>query len=272
MIRSDITTLDIIRNILLAEITINGLRLDEKRVNIFNQLFSLPNDEGLFITIGSTDIRPKSLTSEAKEVISVKTVTINAAGSGYAKNDTIRLKQGTSIDCVLTVTSVNGSGGITGVSITVSGAGYSVASAIETEAVHSSGVGCLINITAVDTSFLETIKLQCVTEPVYIRLTSRNEDAYRAIFDVIAAMASKYSQQVQEKTGVKIGRVPCDSVKNGSYVDGSARIFQFDITYNVLTAYSFTKEIDYYDTFLTKLYVGQGDNVEERDINVTEEA
>jgi hypothetical protein len=195
MTRKDITTLDIIRNILIAEVFIDGGHIDEKRVNIYNQKFEMPTDDNLFITL-STDGQKVKSNPQANTEVSTETETLD--------------------------------------------------------------------------QYIETIKV-LMQEPVTISLLSRNEDALKAIPDVIAAMASTYAQQVQEKCSIKIARLPAEPVKNLSSVEATARLFRFDITFNVDTWYKIQKNVDYYDTFLAKLAVAQGTKVEYRGINSTVE-
>jgi hypothetical protein len=54
----------------------------------------------------------------------ITAVTVSTAGSGYAVNDLCTVTGGTGADAEFTVTSVDGTGGVTGVSITEQGDGY----------------------------------------------------------------------------------------------------------------------------------------------------
>jgi hypothetical protein len=73
----------------------------------------------------------------------------SAIGTGYVVNDVLTVVQGGASGGTVTVTSVNGSGGITGIApqATTPGTGYSVASALAVTG--GTGTGAHVNVTAV---------------------------------------------------------------------------------------------------------------------------
>lgn len=89
-------------------------------------------------------------------VVQISSVTIGAAGTGYAVNDKLFISQTAATGGVLLVTSVGGSGTVTGVTLVSPGNGYSVASGLATSTAGTisgggAGTGATINITAVTT-------------------------------------------------------------------------------------------------------------------------
>jgi hypothetical protein len=80
--------------------------------------------------------------------------TITAAGSGYNINDLLTLSGGTG--GIVRVTSVNATGGVTGISLEACGTGYT-ATLKTTTAVPAGGVGCTITLAAGDIDFTELV-------------------------------------------------------------------------------------------------------------------
>lgn len=88
----------------------------------------------------------------APQVGTVSGVTISFGGSAYYAGDTLRVAGGNS-DCVLTVTSTDGGGSVTGLAITNPGTGYSTGTNISTTNIKGDGgSGCTVNITSVMTA------------------------------------------------------------------------------------------------------------------------
>lgn len=77
---------------------------------------------------------------------SVQTVTINAAGAGYAVNDLVRLPTVAGDFAVLKITTIGGGGSVTGVQVLASPAGYALATGVVTTALSGGGAGLTVNI------------------------------------------------------------------------------------------------------------------------------
>lgn len=77
---------------------------------------------------------------------------------------------------------------------------------------------------------------------------SRNPRARDMRDQVLMALNSTYSQQVQESKGFQIARNSFQ-VTNTSEVEGVAELSRFSISFNVTYMSETTKSIDYYDTF-----------------------
>lgn len=105
---------------------------------------------------GYTDIPSVSITggggasAAATATLKVVTVAVNVDGSGYAVNDTVTLNLGSGAEAIFTVTSVDSSGSVTGLSITNAGVYSDInvggLTALNTFAVSSSGTGLTVNV------------------------------------------------------------------------------------------------------------------------------
>jgi hypothetical protein len=77
----------------------------------------------------------------------ISTVTINAAGTGYAGGNKLTVVQTGGSLGVINVDTVDGGGGVTGISVSTPGSGYSVANGLSTTG--GAGTGCKVNITGI---------------------------------------------------------------------------------------------------------------------------
>lgn len=77
----------------------------------------------------------------------VQSVTINTAGFGYVVNDVLTISDGNN-DCTLNVDSVDGGGGITGLTILDRGTGYNPAGATFVLTAGGTGAGNIVDYTA----------------------------------------------------------------------------------------------------------------------------
>ena len=87
----------------------------------------------------------------------IQTVAVDsdAKGTGYAQGDLLTVPVGTG--GVLTVSTVDGSGAVTGVTIKTRGTGYSVADEQATTTNSAHGAGCKVNVTAVGETPVQAI-------------------------------------------------------------------------------------------------------------------
>jgi hypothetical protein len=81
----------------------------------------------------------------------IRTVTINAAGTGYHVDDVLTVVQAGGSAGTLKVTEVN-SGAVTGVEILTPGTGYALGTDLVTSVAPTGGTGCKIDITAIGES------------------------------------------------------------------------------------------------------------------------
>jgi len=95
--------------------------------------------------------------------------------------------------------------------------------------------------------FVETQEIN-VQEMIDVNIMSRGPEAMFRKEEVIMALASTYSQQVQERNGFRIAPLP-NAFRDNSELEASARLTRFTFTLVVLGWYKKTKKIEYFDTF-----------------------
>lgn len=98
---------------------------------------------------------------------------------------------------------------------------------------------------------------QYVQEVISIDLFSYTTEAIERYAQIIGALRSTYSQQVQEATGLKIAEIPI-SVNDVSAVEGAAILYRMSIALNVLRKYDTIVPTQYYDQFEYELYSEDG--------------
>lgn len=81
-----------------------------------------------------------------------------------------------------------------------------------------------------------------------VDILSRSSQAREAKDQVIMALNSTYSQQIQEANGFQIARNSFQ-VTNTSEVEGVAELNRYSISFNVTYMSEMTKSIEYFDTF-----------------------
>lgn len=84
-------------------------------------------------------------------------------------------------------------------------------------------------------------------ESIVVGLFSRNNDALKRKEEIAMALASVYSQQVQEMNSFSIARNI--TLEDLSELEGSAQLNRIDASITVLTWYHKKKIVDYYDQF-----------------------
>lgn len=96
---------------------------------------------------------------------SVATIAIGAAGSGYAALDVLTLQQagGTSgVQATVTVTTVDGTGAITGVTVLAAGTGYVAGTTYATTG--GTGTGGTITVSTITDAGTSIAKVSCVAD------------------------------------------------------------------------------------------------------------
>lgn len=87
-----------------------------------------------------------------------------------------------------------------------------------------------------------------IQEMIDVNIMSKGTEAMFRKEEVVMALASKYSQQVQERHGFRIAPIP-NAFRDNSEIEASARITRFTFTIVVLAWYKKTTAIEHYDTF-----------------------
>lgn len=85
-------------------------------------------------------------------------------------------------------------------------------------------------------------------EMIQIDIMSKSTAALFRKWEVIAALVSNHSKQVQEANSFKISVLPTE-LRDLSDIEGTSRIYRFMVTVILHAWYSKTKAIEYYDAF-----------------------
>ena len=158
----ELTTFDYVRDILIHE-----MDLDEKRVNIFNQKFDIPTDDGMFIVL---ECLPSKIISNRDRQVQ------DLATGEYQE--------------------------------------------------------------------IQDLNIQ---EQIVIGIFSKTLEAMRRKEDVLLALNSVYSQQIQERGSFHIRRI--SPIQDLTVLESAARLYRYDIPVMMLTWHQKIKKIDYYDSF-----------------------
>lgn len=252
MISTDITTLDIICNILANHIKIDGVAINPATIHLFNQEFLIPPDNKVYFTVAVDN--QKVLSNPASSTIpgtgAIEDWSIFNGGSGYSKNDILTIGSTTGIPATIKVLTIDETGKILTAEIVSYGTIYTPALGVATTVLPIGGSGCVIDITSVNgLTEQSSISWQ---EPVTVMVESLTDLSMRIIPDILMALSSQYSQQLQEQYAIRIARIP-DAIRNLSYKEGDARIFKFAILFNVLSGADLSQSVDYYDSFTGEL-------------------
>jgi len=89
---------------------------------------------------------------------------------------------------------------------------------------------------------------QTYQETIAIEVFSKDTSALSALPQVLGALASTYSIQIQERYGFKISTVPT-TVNDTSFLENTAIVYRLSITIRVIRAYEVTKDVEYYEHF-----------------------
>ncbi len=116
---------------------------------------------------------------------------------------------------------------------------------------------CNVTTMASEASVEHQITEVQMQEFIQIDIMSRNNEALRRNWQVVAAMQSFYSQQQQELNNFKIFRIP-QSFLNTSGAEGGSNINRFSITVPCFVWYRKDTVLnsplgDYYDDFTTRV-------------------
>ncbi len=92
------------------------------------------------------------------------------------------------------------------------------------------------------------VKELIIADNIQIDIKSRNNDARVRRFEVIAALESVFSKQMQEKHECRIFEIP-QSFTNTNEAEGSSQIYRYTLTIAAQYKKTYTNVVDYYDTF-----------------------
>lgn len=106
-------------------------------------------------------------------------------------------------------------------------------------------------------------------EDIMISLLSKNNDARDRAHEVLMAMNSNYSQQLQAKNKMHISTT--GDIYDASFLEGTARINRFDVKIKVFKSYEKIKSVSYYDKFSFETWVeNQGGSIQKDTFNIEE--
>lgn len=98
------------------------------------------------------------------------------------------------------------------------------------------------------TDGLDQVQSVNVAETYEVWIYSVDGTARRRRHEVLWALGGTASQQLQEKHSFSIGRLPTD-LTDISYLEGTARINRYSLTFRVTCAYETRKPVGFYDQF-----------------------
>ena len=86
-----------------------------------------------------------------------------------------------------------------------------------------------------------------VAEDITIALLSRNTEARDRAYEILQALSSTLSQQLQEKNKMHISRL--GNIYDASFLEATAFLNRYDIRIRVIRSYQNINPVDYYDKY-----------------------
>ena len=86
-----------------------------------------------------------------------------------------------------------------------------------------------------------------VAEDITIALLSRNTEARDRAYEILQALNSTLSQQLQEKNKMHISRL--GNIYDASFLEATAFLNRYDVRIRVIRSYEKVNPVDYYDKF-----------------------
>jgi flagellar hook protein FlgE len=127
---------------------VQGYLYDSTGTDLIEALADIRVDQNSMIAPNATTAVEMNLNLDSSEDVyagSIKSVTINAGGAGYAVGDVLTIVQSGGNGGTVTVTAVDGSGAVTGISLTTAGGNYKIEDGLSTTG--GTGSGFKVNIT-----------------------------------------------------------------------------------------------------------------------------
>ena len=101
------------------------------------------------------------------------------------------------------------------------------------------------------TNGLNEIQTMTVAEVIQIDICSKNTEARERAYEVQMAMRSTFAIQTQEANQFSISRIA--PVQDISFLEATSRLNRYSCEVRVISAYTKTKNVDYYDTFESEI-------------------
>lgn len=100
----------------------------------------------------------------------------------------------------------------------------------------------------VSTSKMEEYQILHEKHMYSLNVFSRDRSAAIRCHEIVFALNSVQSQQIQELHGFRIAHLPVSFV-DATQIEGAARLHRYALTFNVIRSYERTKDISHYDNF-----------------------
>lgn len=104
------------------------------------------------------------------------------------------------------------------------------------------------------------VHCQKMIESITINLLSANTEALDRVGELIGALSSDYSQEMQVKHGLSIAPMPVN-VLDSSAAEVTRELYRTTIDIKILRAYSQSKAIPYYDNISIEISNEEGTNL-----------
>lgn len=108
-----------------------------------------------------------------------------------------------------------------------------------------------------DEDVLNEVQTLTTQETYNIEIMSRDLSALRRKEEVIMALRSTYSQNIQTENGIMIAKIA--NLIDLSGLEASARLFRFQCAVTLHASYTKQNEIDYYNTFDVEVNTEDGE-------------
>lgn len=108
-----------------------------------------------------------------------------------------------------------------------------------------------------ETGEFEEIQELNLKEHIIVSVFSRNMEAFERKEEVVAALYSIHSQQLQEKNSFKILNRNA-SIEDLTVLEGAAQLYRYDIPIILATWYQKKKKVDFYDQFPVQVNMNDG--------------
>jgi hypothetical protein len=95
-----------------------------------------------------------------------------------------------------------------------------------------------------------------IREQIVISVFSKNTEALERKDEVLMAIASLYSQQLQEKNSIKIFRIA--NIEDLSVLEGGSNLYRYDIPLTIFSWQQKVKTAEYFDTFNVEVKANDG--------------
>lgn len=106
------------------------------------------------------------------------------------------------------------------------------------------------------TSSYKEVQDLTIQETIVIGVYSKNLEAMERKEEVLMALASIYSQQLQEENSIRIFKIA--PIQDLSILEGGSRLYRYDIPIVLFSWQQKSKEIPYFENFDVELRVNDG--------------